>query len=248
MYYLTAWLIGLMTPLIPWILVAILVGIMIVFSGVVLDSSSTNLSDPYETDSDLDEAEQKAIMADAFDKRDQLLPNLPADYPACVYEQSAQNIRDTISARRWSVVIMIVISAAVTGITYWATGGNFFGTGPSSAVTTSNEYPNVAGEYVGQFDGREATMTLTQTYGSNSVNGTVVINYRNQMTHQVSGSFDAANKELLRLYVLNADGTTSSKIYYVGNMGQFDSGIYEYSGTYYNEIKGSQRSFVFTQK
>ena len=248
LYYLTAWLIGLMTPLIPWILVAILVGIMIVFSGVVLDSSSTNLSDPYETDSDLDEAEQKAIMADAFDKRDQLLPNLPADYPACVYEQSAQNIRDTISARRWSVVIMIVISAAVTGITYWATGGNFFGTGPSSAVTTSNEYPNVAGEYVGQFDGREATMTLTQTYGSNSVNGTVVINYRNQMTHQVSGSFDAVNKELLRLYVLNADGTTSSKIYYVGNMGQFDSGIYEYSGTYYNEIKGSQRSFVFTQK
>lgn len=91
-------------------------------------------------------------------------------------------------------------------------------------------------------------MTLTQTYGSNSVNGTVVINYRNQMTHQVSGSFDAVNKELLRLYVLNADGTTSSKIYYVGNMGQFDSGIYEYSGTYYNEIKGSQRPFVFTQK
>ena len=250
LYYLTAWLVGLLTPLVPWIIIGILVIIMIVFAAITFDKTSHTLTDSYSPGSDLNEAEEKAIYADAFDNRDKLLPNLPADYPAVVYDDCAKNIRDTLSARKSSTVIMIIISVVIMGIFYWATDGNIFGMGNSSSANTEirTDFPQVSGEYVGQFDGRDATMNLTQSPGSKSVEGTVVINYRKQMTHQVKGEFDTENEGILRLYVLNADGTMSSKIYYVGSIGQFDSGIYEYSGTYYNNVKGSQRQFVFTQR
>ena len=247
LYYLTAWLVGLITPLIPWILVLILVGIMLVFSGFVFSKSSTVLVDKVSPGTDLEEAEHRAVLADAFDKRDQLLPGLPADYPARVYSSTAQLIRDGQNARRTMTVVMIIISAIVMGITYWATDGNLFGFGGSDSIK-SEEVQNevgITGLFAGTFDGRTATMNLEKIPQNGVIKGTVIINYSKPMTHQVEGSLDSDGRHLV-LWVLNADGTRSKIIYYDGTMEFFDSGV-QYNGTYYNKKKRSKRPFSFMQ-
>lgn len=248
LYYLTAWLVGLLTPLVPWFIIGVLVIIMIIFATITFDKTSHTLTDSYSPGSDLNEAEERAIYADAFDNRDTLLPNLPADYPATVYTDCAKNIRDTLSARKSSTVIMIVVSAVIMGIFYWAMDGNIFGSGSSSANTEINaSVPMVAGNYAGTFDGREATMTLLQSSdGTGNVEGNIYIKYRKELHHHVAGSFAKDEPNRLVLFLLNSDGSRDESVYYIGTVESFDSGVHQLSGQYYNNHKGSKHDFSFT--
>ena len=249
LYYLTGWLIGLLTPLVPWLLVAILAGILFVFTAVLFDSNtSTKLNDTWSSGSDLDEAAERACLADGFQCRDKLMPGLPDDYPACVYNNTASSIETGLSLKKWHALIMIIVAAVVMGLYYWATGGNILSGGGGSASVTQVDYPHAVGIFSGQFDGRTATMTLREGGAAGTVEGTIVINYRKQLTHQVKGSYDYNNHDRLVLYVLDSDGSINNNIYYTGSMAPFDSGIYEYSGQYFNNTKGSKHDFYFTQQ
>lgn len=248
LYYLTHWLIGLLTPLVPWLLVLILVIIIIVSWLLTFSDTKFSLHDRW-ANFDLDNAAKLAILGDAFDKRQRVLyadPPLPDDYPACVYSSSAETVKSGYRGLIGGTVVLIIVAAIVMALFVWAGGLNVALGNNEEDTEMPIVTPEVAGSYTGTFDGRKAEMQLYKA-DDGSIQGTVTIHYRKTLKHQVLGYFSATQPNYLTLMVVT-NGEPDNDVWYAGSVESYDSGVQEYAGSYTNRHKGTSHAFVFTQE
>ena len=248
LYFLTCWLIGLLTPLIPWILVILLVIVIIVSWLLTFTDTSFSLHDRW-TNFNLEDSAKLAILGDAFGTRNRVLsadPPLPEDYPACVYNTSAENVKSGYRGLIWGTIALIVVAAIVMGLFIWAGGMNLGHSENKEDTEIVVSTPNITGNYKGTFDGRKATMQLNKL-SNGSIEGTVTIYYRKTLKQQVKGNFSSTSPTYLLLMVVKK-GKLDNDVWYAGNVETHDSGVLEYAGTYTNRHKNNKHDFVFTQE
>ena len=250
LYWLTVWLMGVLVPVVPWLLVGILVVIMIVFYITLFGKVNDGIVNHYN-DINLDDGERLATIADAFGTRDRVLPNpIPKDYPMCVYNSSEFYVRSELSGMIKQTVMMIVIAAAVLGLFFWATSGSKSHSDLDEEDDTEMviDSPDPTGTYNGTFDGRKATLTLTFDTESNIIEGQAVIKYRRKQTQKLRGAFEKNNTNRMILFIVGSNGEMNTNTFYDGMLEYYDSGVGVYSGSFINNEKNTKTAFEFTQE
>lgn len=228
-------------PIVPWILIAVIVLIMILFARNLFLKSMSKPKDTW-SNMNLDTAAEYATIANAFSSRSKLLPNLPADYPTCVYKTSAESVRKHRGPFIRRALLMLAFTIAICFMFGWIKAKDIIGVELKELLAKENNFP---GNYSGKFDGRNATfiLDLEEIDGVAYYTGTVTIFYSSPLVHNVVARLDEPGDTNCVFVLKNQDGSLDEKITY--DM-QFVKGDYpEIIGSYSNRHKGSHYNFHF---
>lgn len=230
------------TPIVPWILIALLVATLFLF-GRSIFSTSVKLEDEW-SNMDLDHAAERSCLGNAFETRYKLLPNLPLDYPICVYVESAKKVKRQIWPFIRRAIYMFIITIAVCGLTSWISSKDFSKIDEEKIVIAKN----LDGTYTGEFDNRNATIIIRnqELRGKDCLLGTVTINYKTSLEHNIIGYVDAFDSEHIVFMLRNDDGTIDDQIKYDAQIETNESSIV-IRGIYVNAHKGTKHNFVFSK-
>lgn len=242
--YLVVYLCKAATPIVPWILVAALALVMYLMGRGLFARSATRPKDEWCPGMDPLVAEQRAILGDAYGSRGKLLPELPLDYPACIFTESAKQVKKgngpllRKAAGMWGLTIVVFLLVG------------WIGSQRSGAGTEeSSILANVAGSYEGVFDDRRTTADIQahEVEGEICWSGVITIGYSTPMTQPVFGTSQSDDKEHIIFTLKNEDGTLDKRIIYDARVRQED-GKTVIEGTYTNTRKGTEHDFRFVRK
>lgn len=243
--YLVVYLCKAATPIVPWVLVVALALMMYLMGRGLFARSVTRPKDKWCPTLDPLVAEQRACLGDAYGSREKLLPGLPPDYPACVFIESAQQVKSgngpliRKAAGMWGLTIVVFFLVGWIGSKQGADGG-----AEGSSVLT-----NVAGSYEGVFDDRRTTADIQahEVEGEICWSGMITIGYSTPMTQSVFGTSDQDDKGHIIFTLKNVDGTLDKNILYDARVRQ-ENGKTVIEGTYTNSRKGTEHDFRFVKK
>lgn len=238
---LTLFLLGLLVAVSPWILIALSIAGSI-YVGILIFKNSpkaSSVSDKYGS-MDLDDASVYAVLGDAFKNRAKLLPDLPDDYPACVYRESAtQAMSGRVSMTIKTLVVLVV--AVLIGI-----GAHVMNRNRERDAERKVRQTEVAGIYNGTFEGtfdnRPATMQLESKLEDDKVkiDGVMTIHYKKPLVHKLTGM--ALDENLGAVFrVVKDNGAVDTDIRYEMVPDKDDPDAF--TGDYSNAHKGSEYKF-----
>ncbi len=240
-YALVAWVFGLITPAVPWILIALTVA-GIIYAGIQIFKTpppTSRVVDHYGG-MNLDDACTYAVVGDAFKKRKKLLPDLPDDYPARVYRESATGaMSGRVSMLIKTLVVLVV--AVLVGI-----GAHVMNRNRGRDAERKVRQTEVAGIYNGTFEGtfdnRPATMQLESKLEDDKVkiDGVMTIHYKKPLVHKITGmALDENPGAVFR--VVKDNGAVDTDIRYEMVPNKDDPDVF--TGDYSNAHKGSEYKF-----
>lgn len=116
--WLTLALCTLITPVVPWLFIAIIIAILVYF-GIKIFAKRLSKPEDKWSQMDLDTAGKLACIGDAFGTRDKVLPALPEDYPVCVYKGSSNKLGNSIRSIGIHALIMFLLTAITCAILIW---------------------------------------------------------------------------------------------------------------------------------
>ena len=236
-----AWVFGLITPAVPWILIALTVA-GIIYAGIQIFKTpppTSRVVDHYGG-MNLDDACTYAVVGDAFKKRKKLLPDLPDDYPARVYRESATGaMSGRVSMLIKTLVVLVV--AVLVGI-----GAHVMNRNRGRDAERKVRQTEVAGIYNGTFEGtfdnRPATMQLESKLEDDKVkiDGVMTIHYKKPLVHKITGmALDENPGAVFR--VVKDNGAVDTDIRYEMVPDKDDPDVF--TGDYSNAHKGSEYKF-----
>ena len=251
-YFVVKWICSIATPIVPWLLVGLLVIIMIYFGKSIFKGNGFFLYDQWgDGNTPLDEAEKRAHLAAAFDSKSKLLPNVPDNYPACVYSNSATEVKKTIKPLLIKSLIMLVLTAIVIVGLSWGfykvseTESHSITQTASKMEEKSHVITDLTGHYTGTFHERKAELVLEMSpqNGKFQLKGTVTIYYSTTMKQNVVGVLDGD------LVILNVtkNGKVNNRITYNANYWKDGANKIRISGHYSNLVQNSFHDFDFTK-
>lgn len=232
------------TPIVPWILIGALGFIMYMFGRTIFARYLSKPEDQW-ANMDLDQAADLACISAAFNKRNRLLPNLPSDYPECVYTTSAEKIKSNIAPLVKKAIYMLIITFAVCGLFGWVGSSQPSNTSSNVALVIDN----IAGDYSGSFGSNKATIHLEKQHDNDTsyLTGTITISYSKPFVQNVVGAIDPDDPNHVILMLKNSDGTLDQGVKYDALFKVQDTGNHIMTGTYTNSNKGSSYKFEFAK-
>lgn len=241
-YWVPFWLFGLLSPVAPWLLAALMIGGAAYFA-VKLNRKTTDphIRNRNEYDTLVNQSRME-IVCIAFGTKTRTFGSSTVS-PEFAFKASRDKAVSYRKDARKAALGMILMTAVSIGIGVLIAGRvnkieSGATTASAAAVIPASQVP---GDYTGTFHGREATMTLSRRadgmYGE--FEGSVRIMYSTPMTQQLTGRYTDGALQL------NVSGNTSAT--YAGQLEQAHGKIV-YHGTYTNPAKGTSHTFYFTKK
>ncbi len=211
------WLFLKLSSIIPWVITAIIVIIAISYIYRFLSIKKQKLNDTW-SNMDLDDAEKFAKIGAAFNSTQKLLPSLPSNYPACVYENGAIEATKQIKSLRKDIFITLGITIASLFFTYWIIDKSAkLEEKKQVKIEQPTNISTLAGDYFGKFDGHNASISLNEkiiNHDNVEIEGTVRVIYDSPMEHIIIGKVNVNSDEDISLYKVTDNGAIDYNIVY----------------------------------
>lgn len=251
-FFIIKWLCVKFTPLVPWVLVIVLILMMIYFGKSIFTGTYFGLYDEWNHHMrmPIESSEERGHIAAAFDSRNKLLPNLPSNYPSCVYAVSADIIKSDIKPLVIKSIAMLVLTfLLIAGLTwgYNKTNPSYSAQSEYAQQGSGDEIyiPDLSGDYSGIFHERKAKMSLKASEGKDGVvnlTGKVTIYYSETMVQKVAGYMKDG---YVVLNVLKKNGKPNQRIIYNAQVETNENDNVRLIGHYSNAQKGTDHDFDF---
>lgn len=252
-FFLVRWLCSILTPIVPWVLVGALILVMIYFGKGIFKGKEFMLYDNWNDGRSLSigEAENRARLAAAFDSHDKLLGNLPKDYPACVYFNSAHEIRSSIKPLIIKSLVMLLLTALViVGLSWGYYKAKGFDDHSTTSITQYESHPesyvmpDLTGHYTGTFHERNSTLDLKMKKNGDEIDltGTVTIYYSTTMVQKVVGTV----KDGMIILNVKKNGKVNERITYNAQFMTDEDDRVRITGHYTNLVQNTNHDFDYT--
>ena len=245
-YYGLVWLLMKISVAVPWVLIAIIAVIAFIYIRKFFTIGKKSLKDKY-SNMDLNEAETFAKIGAAFNSTDKLLPSLPSNYPACVYDDGANEAKKQISGLRRDVIFTIILTVLSVLFVNWVTNKATELEHEKTEIRTESNVSSLAGSYYGTFDGQNISITLKETdikRDNVRLIGEMRVLYDTPTVYDITGIVNVNDMESFSLSRIKIDGSPDDKNTYLCTPIKNEDGeIVGLNGVYVKKGKKTKQEF-----